>query len=85
MRGDRKKLAEKQMGNREDESASEGRVIDVRNFKSKHIPQLMWRECIKKILEVDPLTWPKCTGEMKIVSFIYKRTVIKKILIHLNV
>jgi len=28
---------------------------------------------------------PKCTDEMKIISFIYKRTVIKKILTHLNV
>ena len=34
--------------------------------------------------EVDPLACPKCTGEMKIISFIYKRTVIKKILTHLN-
>ena len=45
----------------------------------------MWRECIKKIWEVDPLVCPKCTGEMKIISFIYKRAVIKKILTHLNV
>ncbi len=37
------------------------------------------------IWEVDPLVCPKCTGEMKIISFIYKRTVIKKILTHLNV
>ena len=34
--------------------------------------------------EVYPLVCPKCTGEMKIISFIYKRTVIKKILTHLN-
>ena len=26
---------------------------------------------------------PKCTGEMRIISFIYKKTVIKKILTHL--
>ncbi len=45
----------------------------------------MWRECIKKIWEVDPLVCPKCTGEMKIISFIYKRTVIKKFLTHLNI
>ncbi len=35
-------------------------------------------------MEVDPLVCPKCTGEMKIISFIYKRTVIKKILTNLN-
>ncbi len=45
----------------------------------------MWRECIKKVWEVDPLTCPKCTGEMRIISFIYKKTVIKKILTHLNI
>ena len=39
---------------------------------------------MKKIWEVDPLTCPKCTGEMKIIRFIYKRTVIKKMLTHLN-
>lgn len=44
----------------------------------------MWRECIKKVWEVDPLTYPKCDGEMKIISFIYKRKVIKKILKHLE-
>ena len=33
----------------------------------------------------DPLVCPKCTGEMRIISFIYKKEVIKKILIHLNV
>jgi hypothetical protein len=26
----------------------------------------MWRECIKKVWEVDPLICPKCTAEMKI-------------------
>jgi hypothetical protein len=44
----------------------------------------MWRECIKKVWKVDPLTCPQCNGEMRIISFIYKRTVIKKILTHLN-
>jgi hypothetical protein len=28
---------------------------------------------------------PKCTGEMKIIRFICERTVIKKILSHLNI
>jgi len=44
----------------------------------------MWRECIKKIWEVDPLTCKHCGGEMKIISFIYERAVIKKILVHLH-
>lgn len=45
----------------------------------------MWRECIKKVWEVDPLICSKCTGEMRIISFIYKKTVIKKILTYLNI
>ena len=44
----------------------------------------MWRECIKKVWEVDPLTCPQCTGEMRINSFIYEKMVIKKILKHVD-
>jgi hypothetical protein len=85
MRGDRKKQEERERGKQEGAVAQVGKIIDIRNYKPKRIPQLMWRECIKKIWEVDPLVCPKCTGEMKIISFIYKRAVIKKILTHLNV
>lgn len=35
--------------------------------------------------EVDPLTCPKCAGDVMFISFIYKRTVTKKILDHLGV
>jgi hypothetical protein len=45
---------------------------------------LTWRECIKKVWEVDPLLCKHCGSEMKIISFIYERAVIKKILIHLD-
>jgi hypothetical protein len=44
----------------------------------------MWRECIKKVWEVDPLLCRHCGSLMKIVSFIYERKVIKKILDHLG-
>ncbi len=87
MRGDRKKQEERGKEKREGENeiTEDSKIIDVRNYKPKRIPQLMWRECIKKVWEVDPLTCPKCTGEMRIISFIYKKTVIKKILTHLNI
>jgi hypothetical protein len=84
MRGDRKKQQERDGGKEQGEVAQDGKIIDIRKYKPKRIPQLMWRECIKKVWEVDPLTCPKCTGEMRIISFIYKKTVIKKILTHLN-
>jgi len=85
MRGDRKKQQEREGGKEEGEAAQDSNIIDIRQYKPKRIPQLMWRECIKKVWEVDPLTCPKCAGEMKIISFIYKKTVIKKILDHLGV
>ncbi len=62
----------------------EGRAVDIRAFKPKRIPPLMWRECIKKVWEVDPLLRTNCGGEMKLISFVYERAVIKKILFHLK-
>lgn len=85
MRGDRRKQDDRVKGEGEDIFASDDRVIDIRGYRPKRIPQLIWRECIKKVWEVDPLTCARCAGEMKIISFIYKRAVIKNILIHLNV
>lgn len=46
MRGDRKKQEESEKGEGE-ECASDDRVIDIRAYKPKRIPQLIWRECIK--------------------------------------
>ncbi len=87
MRGYRKKQQEREKEKSEGKSEiiGDAKIIDVRDYKPKRIPQLMWRECIKKVWEVAPLTCPKCTGEMRIISFIYKKLVIKKILTHLNI
>jgi hypothetical protein len=60
------------------------RILDVSNYKPKRIPSPKWRECIKKIWEVDPLECPRCQAEMKIVSFIDEAVVIEKILRHLK-
>lgn len=43
-----------------------------------------WARLIQKIYNVDPLTCPKCSGEMRIVAFIEDEYLIKKILKHLN-
>lgn len=85
MRGDRRKQEGREKQKSEFEAVENSQIIDIRKYKSKRIPSLMWRECIKKVWEVDPLTCPKCTGEMRVISFIYNKTVIKKILTHLNV
>ncbi len=74
-------------------------IIEVSKHKPRKIPTPTWRECtqrafevyayllrghIKKIWEVDPLKCPHCLGEMKIISFIKDRDVIRQILKHLN-
>jgi len=43
-----------------------------------------WARLIQKIHKVDPLTCPKCSGEMKVISVIEDEDVIKKILKHLK-
>jgi len=59
-------------------------IIDISGYKPRKIPPPTWRECIKKVWEVDPLKCPKCKGEMKIISFINEQSVIRQILEHLN-
>lgn len=83
MRGDRRKAAEKGKAGGQ-KKIEENEVIVVSDFKTKKVPPLMWRECIKKIWEVDPLHCLHCGGLMKIISFIYERKVIKKILDNLG-
>jgi len=87
MRGDRKKQEDRENEKREDESetAADNHLIDIRDYRPKRIPQLMWRECIKRVWEVDPLTCPRCSGEMRIISCICKKAVIRKILTHIGV
>jgi len=43
-----------------------------------------WARLIQKIYETDPLCCPKCSGQMRILSFIEDPDVIKKILKHLG-
>lgn len=59
-------------------------MIDVSSHHSKKIPSLTWRNCIKKIYEIDPLECPHCGSEMRLISFITEYLVVKKILDHLG-
>jgi hypothetical protein len=43
-----------------------------------------WARLIQKIYEVAPSTCPKCQGSMKIISFIEREDLIKKILKHVG-
>ena len=47
-------------------------------------PNRTWARLIQKIYEVDPLTCPKCQGQMRILAFIEDEEVIEKILKHLS-
>ncbi len=44
-------------------------IIDVSDYEPRRIPSKTWRECIKKIWEVDPLQCPNCGGEMSTTRF----------------
>ena len=59
-------------------------IIDVSDYRPKRIPSPKWRECIKKVWEVDPLLCPQCGSEMRIISFITENKVIRKILEYLG-
>ncbi len=61
-------------------------VLDVSSYQPRRIPSKTWRDCIKKIWEVDPLECPRCHAEMKIISFITQSQpdVIRRILTHLG-
>jgi hypothetical protein len=80
MRGDRNK-AEAAEGVLEESELKKSEVIITISFKSKKIPQLMWRECIT---EVDPFLCPHCRSLMRLIIFICERIIIKKILNHLG-
>ncbi|MBU0483224.1 MAG: transposase zinc-binding domain-containing protein [Proteobacteria bacterium] len=81
-RGDREK--QKQQNKPVIKESSIFEIIDVSDYRPKRIPSPKWRECIKKVWEVDPLLCPKCGSEMRIISFITGNKVIRKILEHLE-
>jgi hypothetical protein len=58
-------------------------IRDVSDHQPPRIPSKSWRKCIKKVYEADPLTCPRCGGQMKIISFITDPQVIRHILEHL--
>ncbi len=66
------------------EETPEVAVLGVSDYQPPRIPSKTWRELIKKILEVDPLSCPRCGHEMKIISLINEPQVIRKIVEHLG-
>jgi len=83
-RGMRSKQGIQRPGDESPESDVAFEVIDVTEHESRKIPSRTWRDCIKKIYEVDPLSCPRCGQEMRIISFITEFPVIRQILEHLG-
>lgn len=81
MRGDRQR-AEVLQDEKEKTTEENTEVIPISNFRTKKIPPLAWRECIKKVWEVDPLHCSHCGSLMKNISFIHERKVIIRVLDH---
>ena len=48
------------------------------------VPSRGWAEMIRKVYEVDPLTCPKCQGQMRIIAFITDYAVVDRIINHLK-
>ncbi len=65
-----------------DQEGTDPQEQDVDGWR--HCRKLTWAKLIQKVYEIDPLLCRFCGTEMKIVSFITKYPVIKKILTHIN-
>lgn len=53
-------------------------------LNAKKLTSISWARLIAKVYLDDPLTCPKCKGQMKIIAFIKEDKVITKILRHLG-
>ncbi len=60
------------------------KIIDVSEYETKRIPSKTWRECIKKIWGSRSPAMSELRREIKIISFITEASVIRQILVHLN-
>jgi hypothetical protein len=71
-------------GNRKKQSQDEWIPCILESDESSKERRKNWARLIQKIYEVDPLTCPKCSAKMKVISVIEDQDVIKKILKHLG-
>ena len=50
----------------------------------RRIPSKGWAAMIRKVYELDPMTCPKCGGQMKVVAFLTEYAVVDRIIDHLK-
>ena len=67
-------------GKRKKENQAEWIPCILESDESSKERRKNWARLIQNIYEVDPLTCPKCSGKMKVISVIEDEEVIKKIL-----
>lgn len=48
-------------------------------LEPKRRPSLTWAQCFKRIYEINPLSCPKCQGEMRIIAFLSNEREVSKI------
>ena len=72
-RGDRRKG----QATTEEQIVAATDVLSITESTNRKVPSKSWRECIKKVWEVDPLECPKSGLEMKVISFIDERLFIR--------
>jgi hypothetical protein len=50
----------------------------------QRLPAKGWAEMIHKVYEVDPMVWPQCEGQMKVIAFLADFIVVNRIIDHLK-
>ena len=77
-------LAEEDTNKRSILQDLKAQVIEVAPPSTSKELKKRWSYFIRKVYETDPLICPNCKGELRIISFIDKRDLIRKILEHLD-
>jgi len=52
----------------EKEDSRDFTILDISDYEPPRAPSRTWRELIKKVWEIDPLTCPQCGSEMRIIA-----------------
>ncbi len=77
-------LAEEDTNKRSILQDLKAQVIEVAPPSTSKELKKRWSYFIRKVYETDPLICPNCKGELRIISFIDQRDLIRKILEHLD-
>ena len=74
----------KSRGLRKKEQEAGNKILIADSIPLRKTCSKSWDALIKKIYDVAPLTWPRCSHQMRIISIIDSPQIVEKILIHLD-